>query len=137
MTRLAPHTVALRDQIVSAVAAAFPAPISSNQIATLLPPIVCSMFCSPCSWWCGTNAQGPAEIEILECHNDEYGEWHLIRRPRNSQDLQKHLAGLWRQGLIVKLPYNRSTNPCTRWTVNPDAASAQVLTALTESWSRS
>ena len=112
MTRLAPHTVALRDQIVSAVAAAFPAPISSN-------------------------AQGPTEIEILECHNDEYGEWHLIRRPRNSQDIQKHLAGLWRRGLIVKLPYNRSANPCTRWTVNPDAAAAQVLTALAESWSRS
>lgn len=38
MARLALHTVALRDQIVSAIESAFPAPISSNEIAALLPP---------------------------------------------------------------------------------------------------
>ncbi|MCA2247559.1 hypothetical protein JF729_07080 [Mycobacterium intracellulare] len=137
MTRLAPHTIALRDQIVSAVENAFPAPITSNEIAALLPPIVCSLFGSPCSFWCGLNARGPREIEILECHRDEFGEWHLIRRPRSSQDIQRHLTGLWREGRIVKLPYNRSANPCTRWTVAPDAASVQDLVALNASWSES
>lgn len=117
MTRLAPHTIALRDQIVATIASVFPAPISSTEIAALLPPIVCSLFASPCSFWCSTKC--PPEIEVLECHHDELGQWHLLRRPRNSQDIQRHLAGLWRQGRIVKLPYNRSANPSTRWTIEP------------------
>lgn len=58
MARLAPRMVALRDQIVSAIGSAFPAAISSNEIAALLPPIVCSLFGSSCSFWCGLDAGG-------------------------------------------------------------------------------
>ena len=45
MTPVTPHTTILRDQMVSALREAYPESLSTNQIAELMPPIVCQRFC--------------------------------------------------------------------------------------------
>jgi len=120
----------LRDQMLAALREAYPAALSTNQIAELMPAIVCRRYCEPCHWWCGPNAGRRADVEILKCHRD----WHLIRRPRNGEDIHKHLCALARQGLITRLPYNRSAHPCVFWTVKPDLAAAGVIDEVEAIW---
>lgn len=134
MTPLAPHTTSLRDQIITALREAYPTALSTNEIAEQLPPIVCQQFCTPCHWWCGPNAQRPADIDILECHGYD---WHLIRRPRNNQDIHKHLCAMARRSRIVRLPYNRSANPCVFWTVKPDPHIDAAIDDLEKAWATS
>ena len=45
MTPVTPHTTILRDQMVSALREAYPEALSTNQIAELMPPIVCQRSC--------------------------------------------------------------------------------------------
>jgi hypothetical protein len=130
MTLLAPHTTMLRDQILSALQEAYPAALSTNQIAERMPPIVCRRYCESCEWWCGPNVRLGEGVEILECH----GDWHLIRRPRTGEDIHKHLCAMARQGLITRLAYNRSAHPCVFWIVEPDPAAAGVIDDLEVIW---
>lgn len=60
--------------------------------------------------------------------------WHLIRRPRTGQDIHKHLCAMARQGLITRLPYNRSAHPCVFWSVQPDLGADGVIDDLEMKW---
>jgi len=129
MTRLAPHTVMLRDQLVAALREAYPVALSANQVAELMPPIVCERYWTPCDW-----IAEPDGVEVLECHGERM---HLIRRPRNGQDIHRHLCSLEREGVITRRPYNRSAHPCVFWTVQPNLVAASVVDGLETLWAAS
>ena len=73
-------------------------PISSATLAGMLPwhterlDLGCELVCLP--------PRRTRNLEVVECH----GNWHVVRRPRSSQDsgagIYRHLRSLAREGMV-------------------------------------
>lgn len=73
-------------------------PISSAALARMLPwhterlDLGCALVCLA--------PRRSSTLEVVECH----GDWHVVRRPRSSQDsgagIYRHLRSLAREGVV-------------------------------------
>lgn len=94
-------TLAVREQLVTLLRAA-DAPMTSAELARLLPwqthrlDVGCELVCQA--------PRRAAAMQVIECHRT----WHLVRRPRSSQDsrtgIYRHLRALAREGIIRAIP---------------------------------
>ncbi|MCH9736836.1 MAG: hypothetical protein K0U78_20170 [Actinomycetia bacterium] len=98
MTRA--ETLWLRGQLVKLLEAA-QGPVSSAALAAQLPwpterlEVGCLLLCRA--------PRRVADLVVVECHQS----WHLVRRPRSSQDastgIYRHLRSLARTGVIRRI----------------------------------
>ena len=130
--RSAARSTTLRDQIVTALRSAYPAALTTVQLAQQLPPVVVRTNSDFVVVGCAY--EPPDErYRVLECHDT----WHLVRRPCRARDIHRHLLALARVDQIVRVGHNRSAAASESWTVEPDACALQELVALEQLWAHS
>lgn len=128
-----PRSTMLRDQIIAALKAAYPRPLTTIDLAEQLPPIVVKIRDDCRGFFCGEPPPPePPVVELLECHKT----WHLVRRRRKASDIHRHLVALARSGHVIRLGHNTSAHRSEPWTVEPDPAGLAEADALERAWAQ-
>ncbi len=123
-------STAVRDQILAALNAAYPLPLTTREIADRLPPLVVKIRSDCQSMGCESVDMWTSKYRILECHH----LWHVGLRRRKSSDVHRHLLALARTGAVIRPGHNRQATQSEPWTVEPNAASLRELADLEQAW---
>lgn len=138
MSKAAPRSTTLRDQIVAALKAAYPVPLTTVELAQQLPPAIVRVHDDCRGFFCG---EPPPDdryripgvgVDLIECH----ARWHLVRRHRRASDIHRHLVALARSEQVIRLGHNRTAQQSEPWTVEPDASDLEEIASLERSWAQ-